>query len=398
MPRKKSYLTAKVQFSGAGGSSIGVRSAGVEVRTAMNHWPVAVETHSLNFPDADNICVDISSTDPRRYNSSDILVTSPECTNQTTASGKKKTKLQMRLFLSQDSDAAAERSRATMWDVPRFAEYHRYNAIIVENVTEAKDWVMFDAWLHAMHSLGYKHRSLYLNSMHFHPTPQSRDRLYVVFWKKGNRAPVLDFNPVALCEACGKNVKGVQSWKKAGQRCGKYRKQYIYSCPSCGRAVEPFYYAFHNIIDWSDLGQRISDRKAPLEPTSIQRLQYGLDKYGKVSPSIGVSRAAIYDRGAVSINGFMAAYNSGGHSVKHLSQECGTQATADRFGLLSFLKPTLEDSYYRMLKEDEVQRLMAFGDDYIILGDHRQKIMQLGNAVNPPVMEWITRQIVKSLS
>jgi DNA (cytosine-5)-methyltransferase 1 len=31
-------------------------------------------------------------------------------------------------------DAAAERSRATMWDVPRFAETHRYQAVVVENV------------------------------------------------------------------------------------------------------------------------------------------------------------------------------------------------------------------------------------------------------------------------
>lgn len=398
MPRKKSYLTAKVQFSGAGGSSIGVRSAGVEVRTAMNHWPIAVETHSLNFPDADNVCVDISSTDPRRYNSSDILITSPECTKQTIADGKPKTKRQMQMFLLQESDAAAERSRATMWDVPRFAEYHRYNAIIVENVVEAKDWVMFDAWLMAMHSLGYMHKCLYLNSMHFHPTPQSRDRLYVVFWKKGNTAPCLAFNPSAPCLSCDCDIDSVQTWKRSDRRFGKYRKQYVYACPWCGGIVEPYYFASYNFIDWSDLGQKIRDRGTPLEPTTIARFQHGLKKYDSVFPIVGVSGSAIYDRNLPAINSFLASYNNGSYCVKHLSEECGTQATADRFALVSFHKPNIEDCFYRMVNEAEVQKLMAFNDDYVIVGNHKQKIMQLGNAVNPPVMEWLTRQIVKSLS
>jgi DNA (cytosine-5)-methyltransferase 1 len=61
--------------------------------------------------------------------------------------------------------------------------------IIVENVVDARQWVMYDAWLHAMDLLGYEWREVFFNSMFAHPTPQSRDRMYVVFWKKGNRAP-----------------------------------------------------------------------------------------------------------------------------------------------------------------------------------------------------------------
>jgi hypothetical protein len=49
-PRKKSYLTVTDQFCGAGGSSIGAAAAGLEIRMAMNHWDLAVETHNTNFP------------------------------------------------------------------------------------------------------------------------------------------------------------------------------------------------------------------------------------------------------------------------------------------------------------------------------------------------------------
>jgi DNA (cytosine-5)-methyltransferase 1 len=178
-------------------------------------------------------------------------------------------------------DPAAERSRATMWDVPRFAEYHNYRIIIVENVVDARKWVMFDAWLMAMHALGYNHRCTYLNSMHFHPTPQSRDRMYVVFWKKGNKAPVLDYTPLAYCSKCSQTVSAVQTWKKHDVQYGKYRQQYVYCCSTCTSIIEPFYYAAFNCIDWTDIGSRIGDRKKPLSEKTVKRINYGLKKYGK---------------------------------------------------------------------------------------------------------------------
>ena len=75
MPKKKSYLTVTDQFCGAGGSSLGAAASGMEVMLAMNHWQLAIETHNTNFPDTLHDCADVSATDPRRYSSTDILVT-----------------------------------------------------------------------------------------------------------------------------------------------------------------------------------------------------------------------------------------------------------------------------------------------------------------------------------
>lgn len=120
-------------------------------------------------------------------------------------------------------DEAAQRSRATMWDVVRFAEHHRYRAIVVENVVDAARWVMWPAWLHAMTLLGYQHRVVYLNSMHAPAVmapraPQSRDLVYVVFWRTGQRAPQLDVWPRGWCERCGRDVEAVQSWKRPDRK------------------------------------------------------------------------------------------------------------------------------------------------------------------------------------
>lgn len=144
MPRKNSHITVTDQFCGAGGSSQGVRrlsnrhGGGLEVKIALNHWKLAIETHNTNFPDTLHDCTDISACDPRRYPSTDILITSPECTTHSPAGGNnhKSLKKQMELFDTCAIDPATERSRATMWDVCRFAEYHQYNAINVEDMIE----------------------------------------------------------------------------------------------------------------------------------------------------------------------------------------------------------------------------------------------------------------------
>ena len=278
---KASYIDATDMFCGAGGTSEGLVGAGVEVRMALNHWELAIETHNTNHPNTDHDCRDVQATDPRRYPRTHILTASPECTNHSLAKGKKrKSQGQHNLFGGNEIDPASERSRATMWDVVRFAEYHDYETIIVENVVDVRYWRLWDAWLKAMHNLGYNHKCKYLNSRFFFPCPQSRDRIYIVFWKKGNRAPDLEHRPLAPCRTCGEK-EAYQSWKRADKKWGKYGKngQYWYRCSGCNEEVTPYYYAAFNAIDWSIPGRRIGDNN--LAKKTLERIQYGLDTFGK---------------------------------------------------------------------------------------------------------------------
>jgi len=281
MTRRRGWsdITCTDQFCGAGGSSIGAAKAGLRVRMAMNHWALAVETHNTNFPETDHDCCDISASDPRRYPSTDILITSPECTTHSPAGGnRRRTSSQHDLFTAAVNDPTVARSRATMWDVPRFAEYHKYRRIIVENVVEVLRWELFDVWLMAMQTLGYRHKIVSLNSMFCWPTPQSRDRVYINFWKKGDKAPDLDIRPKAPCSRCGV-VEALQTWKN-GRTVGKYRTQYVYSCPGCRATVTPFYYAALNALDFGVPAERIGDRVRPLKDRTIERIRFGLEKYG----------------------------------------------------------------------------------------------------------------------
>ena len=121
-------LTLTDFFCGAGGSSTGaIAVPGVEVKVAANHWALAVEVHNANHQDAMHVQADISEYDPRLIPRTDIAWLSPSCTNHSIAQGKSRREIDAApdLFGEVLPDAAAERSRSTMWDVVRYSEYHR---------------------------------------------------------------------------------------------------------------------------------------------------------------------------------------------------------------------------------------------------------------------------------
>lgn len=280
-------LTVTDMFCGAGGSTSGmVQIPGVRVVLAANHWPLAIETHNTNHESTDHDCADLSQVRPERYPHTDILWASPECTNHSQAKGIKRGTTQGEFDLWEDKplpDEAAERSRATMWDVPRFAEFHKYKAVVIENVVDAYRWVMFPAWMMAMEALGYTHQIVWLNSMHAQayglPAPQSRDRMYVIFTMKGNRKPDVQkwTRPRAYCPTHG-IIRALQVFKKA-ERWGRYRAQYVYKCGECATIVEPGWLPASSAIDWSIEGVRIGDRKTALSPKTMTRIEKGIEKY-----------------------------------------------------------------------------------------------------------------------
>lgn len=261
---------------------------GIEVKMAANHWKLAIETHAANHPDTDHRCADLSQVDPRLFPRTDIGWFSPSCTKHSIAQGKKRLDAQPDLFGEILPDEAAERSRATMWDVVRFSEHHRYRAVIVENVVDICFWPPYQAWLAAMQSLGYRFRILFVNAMHAHVygpgAPQSRDRWFAAFWLEGNSEPDFEriVRPAAVCPECGP-VRAMQVWKRADRApWGRYRAQYVYRCPSVkcrNNIVEPTFRPASEIIDWSLLGQRIGDRDRPLKPKTMARIQAGIDRY-----------------------------------------------------------------------------------------------------------------------
>ena len=305
-------LTIEDHFCGAGGNTTGALLVeDVEVVHAANHSILAINTHSSNYPSVEHTCGDIPSMEPKRYPSADVLITTPSCSARSYARGRPKDDP----HLFKPGDGLDEKSRATMDEVARWADARRdqgrpYKAIVVENVPQLVDWcepvesghhkkctcgATFRRWLRDVTNLGYEHRKVFLNSAFFPPTPQSRDRIYVVFWRKGQPKPNLDFAPICWCNECQTLVNGIQTpkvhlkkptsveqaWGPHDTVWGWYSRQYFYACPRCAHrvapAITPAITAIepgHNAIK---IGERAEHGLSPLTTGTMARIQRGLD-------------------------------------------------------------------------------------------------------------------------
>lgn len=335
--------------------------------------------------------------------------------------------------------------------------HNLYPLVILENVVDAYGWVLFHAWKSAWEALEYEYAFVFLNSMFAHPTPQSRDRMYFVAWKKGMRKPDLEICPTAYCPRCEKDVQARQVWKNPlwqdapELRHGKYKQQYVYHCPNCiTKEVTPYYYAAANAIDWSNLPQKISERKRPLAVKTMKRITEGLqtfagqpftvclnheetrvrpmirplptqtryDDTGIVTPPFLIDHVAEYrvrsiekplstivgggnHQSLVIAPSWLLSYYHNG-CLSSVDEPVSTVTTLERHALVTGDKGSIptraEDCGFRMLDPHEIQAAMAFPRDYVVTGTREEKVKQLGNAVTPPVMQLLVSRCITALA
>ncbi|MBV7418470.1 DNA cytosine methyltransferase [Comamonas sp. CMM03] len=163
-------------FAGAGGFSTGATMAGAQVIWAANHWPLAVQYHAANHPDADHLCQDLHQADWSLVPSTDILLAAPCCQGHSKARGKAK------------GNPQHDASRSTAWAVVSAAEYLRPQAIVVENVPEFLEWDLFPAWELAMQKLGYTLAPHIVDAAD-NGVPQHRVRMFIVATR--SRSPLV---------------------------------------------------------------------------------------------------------------------------------------------------------------------------------------------------------------
>lgn len=324
-------------------------------------------------------------------------------------------------------------------------------------------WPLFDWWTYGMDILGLEHQIVSVSAAHVgaednEHAPQWRDRIFIVFTRKGMRRPDLTLRPPAWCTVCEEDVQAVQSWRN-GRRIGRYRQQYDYRCPNsrCRRQiVEPYVRPAASAIDWSDLGIRIGDRPAlkmrPLAASTPRKIGMGLEKH-RVPSIVTVNHSAPGDGRAVPaaswplatrtvrigdgiavpplVHGpFITELRGGGSSTRAISDPLATitaggnhhglvvpyrrgaakttgeplhtVATRESAGLIlgadsAPAEIALEDCYYRMLSPREHLRAQRFTDDYTVLGNGGEQTMQAGNAVPANVAQWIASRLLEVL-
>lgn len=277
--------TALDLFSGFGGLTQGIERAGFTTIMAANHKRYKVQIHEANHPHAEHWIADLVDPDSSDYHdvrdlpAADLLVAGVSCVNHSPANTQKAYEQGLTLFDLDDPEFEArvtrsERDRATANCVLHYADVHHPGVILVECTTELQSWgpalpgrakvgdgTTYRWWLKRFRKLGYRYKVLYLNSMFF-GVPQSRDRLYIVFWKEKLTAPDLEHRPPSWCGRCDQIVEAVWSWRTGVPPTGavRYGQQYDYRCPRCRAEVVPPFAPSLRALDLTNLGIRIGDK------------------------------------------------------------------------------------------------------------------------------------------
>ena len=309
-------------FCGAGGTTEGFKEARYKgkkickVIACINHDEIAIQSHSANHKKSKHFIEDIKTFDVTKFPDWSlgvvkILHGSLECTNFSNAKGG----------LPRDAD-----SRTLANHMFRYIECLNPDYITIENVREFLSWGELDEygkpisrekgkdyikWVETVKAFGYDYEYRLLNSADY-GAHTSRTRLFIIFAKKGL--------PIVFPEPTHSKVPNrklrLKKWK-----------------------------AVKEVLDFSDAGISIFDRKIPLVEKSLERIYAGLVKF-------------VHD------DNYIVQYNSGSDSNRCLSVDkpCNTIPTNNRFALVkkSFLysyisdqPKSVDDSFYTITTQPQ---------------------------------------------
>lgn len=248
---KRKLMVADL-FSGCGGTTTGLQEALDELNMradvmAVNHWPLAVESHAANHPRYGHHCGDVTRISPKTLipgRRLDLLVASPECVFHSIARGGK---------------PINDQRRASAWCVQEWATELKVDRIVIENVPEFVNWgpvtkrgkiiksqrgTIFKAYVNALISLGYQVEWRILNSADYGGAT-ARKRLFIQATR--SRRPIRW--PAPTHSETGAN--GLPMWRGAWE-----------------------------IINWGLLGTPIFSRSRPLVANTLRRIAAGIKIFG----------------------------------------------------------------------------------------------------------------------
>jgi DNA (cytosine-5)-methyltransferase 1 len=255
--KKRKVLVADL-LCGAGGSSTGCRYAlnelGLDMElVCVNHWPVAIETHKRNHPEARHYIEDIAAVRPHILVPEgylDLLMASPTCTHHSVARGGKPT---------------SDQQRSDPWHIITWFTELRVKRAIIENVWEFIKWGPVDP--RTMRPI------------------KSREGEYFNTWKDTIRrlgATSIEYRKLNAADYGDATTR--QRFIMM-IRFDRHRIIWPAATHGCGPGLKPWR-AAREIIDWRIRGTSLFGRPRPLAPKTIARILAGAVKFRWPAPFV----------------------------------------------------------------------------------------------------------------
>jgi DNA (cytosine-5)-methyltransferase 1 len=392
-------------FCGAGGSSTGLAQAVAAVGgrldlTAVNHWPIAVETHAANHPDARHLCESLDGVDPRKVvgGKLDILTASPECIHHSNARGGK---------------PMDDQSRATAWHVLRWADALRPSWVLVENVKEFTSWgplgtngrplvsrkgVLFAQFVTTLQAMGYRVEWRVLNAANY-GAATTRQRFFLIARLGRGPIPWPEATHSARSAQAGlfdgrrpwRSAREIIDWNLRGRSIftGKPLAEKTLARIAAGARrfwgvdLEPFLFVMRQNADARSLDDPLPTITAKgthlglVEPFLLQQQSGGVPRL--VSSPV----PTVATKGAISlIEPFLVKYFATATGAQSIHDPLDTVTTKDRHALVSGEAGEARlDILIRMLQPHELAAGQGFPAGYKFAGNKTEQTKQIGNAV-----------------
>ena len=360
--RKKKELKMKAisLFSGMGGDSVGIVKAGLDL-VAYSEWEKDMrDTHELNFPDTKLLgCGDITKTSDDEFlkykDIVDLIFAGFPCQGFSNAGNKDPNDPRNSLF--------REFARSAELIKPKYVIGENVKGLLQRKTANGEKYM--DIIKSEFNKIGYDiYPEVYMCSKLDIGVPQNRERLIIVGVRQ-------DLNQEFVFPEQNENKSG-------------NLKDIIKFTMKGALKIEPEYLDF----DFDDIPEEciITDMNNDEEgyDPHPNLVQYAIKRdYER----LGVKRPHRLH--------FGRRLDVGGEIIdirKPINTIICSYAHCPRFFIPQKNK---NGNYIRCLTPDELKQCQGFPADYQISGNTSKKIKQIGNAVPPPLIEMIVKELIK---
>ncbi|MCM4084228.1 DNA cytosine methyltransferase [Paractinoplanes hotanensis] len=363
-------------FSGAGGLSLGLETAGFQVVLAVDHYPEAVETHRHHHP---GLSVDWDLGDPDRIRQVselireagvELLAGGPPCQPFSKA-GRSKIRHRVRSGLRDPYDERRDLWRSYL-EVIRLA---RPPAVLMENVPDMaldKEMFILRTMVHELEALGYAVEERAVDTWRY-GVPQFRQRLILVALRDGKefqwpaesseRPTVWNaISDLPAVEGGWRPEGGAEGWADYAGPKTEYQRRMRRNVESDDRA---------KVFDHITRPVREDDLKA-------FQLMDANTRYSDLPADVKRYRDDIFDDKYKRLD------------MHGLSRTITAHIAKDGYW---YIHP----EQHRTITVREAARLQTFPDDFRFAGPPSAAFRQIGNAVPPLLGEQLGDAILESL-
>lgn len=386
--RPRNGLSAVGSFSGCGGSSLGLKMAGWEVRAAIEFIPAAADTYTANFPDATVVyrqdireipAAGILADLKLKRGELDLFEGSPPCASFSAAGMRERGWGTVKKY--SDSE---QRTDDLFYEWERLLEGLYPRAFVAENVPGMESGAALADYAHkitrALGEHGYRCSSAVVNAANY-GVPQVRRRLIFVGIRndvKGDwswPAPTVH-EPVTVRTA-------LESVKPGDPDHAEFLEASSMKGKAVGRTWE-----WKRGLREKDLCARCEKHLREHETATVT---VGSVKKSKgqeeAQRTKGVHLCADGER-AIEVKDYFLL------TMPDLDRPCPTlTATGAQVGAASVVHPT----ECRKFTPAEAKALCGFPADFVLTGTREQRYERMGRAVAPPVYEAIGKHLAEIL-